>query len=148
MPGCGPLVPMCWLVALMYLLMCLLCIWTSWSIFSAQPMVSLTRFSSAFIPGHAADAQSSSLFSFLPQNTGFRGTWVAQSGKHQTLAQVMISQFVGLSPMSGSVLTAQSLEAALTFSLSLSLSLPLPCLHSFCLSKIINDKKIKPNYML
>ena len=32
--------------------------------------------------------------------------------KHPTLAQVMISSFVGLSPMSGCVLTAQSLETA------------------------------------
>ena len=41
------------------------------------------------------------------------GAWVAQSVKHLTLAQVMISQFVGSSPVSGSVLTAQSLEPAL-----------------------------------
>ena len=38
------------------------------------------------------------------------GAWVAQSVKHQTSAQVMISQFVSSSPTSGSVLTAQSLE--------------------------------------
>ena len=38
-----------------------------------------------------------------------RGTWVTQSVKHLTLAQVMISWFVGSSPTSGSVLTAQSL---------------------------------------
>ena len=38
------------------------------------------------------------------------GTWVAQSVKHPTSAQVMISWFVGLSPALGSVLTAQSLE--------------------------------------
>ena len=42
----------------------------------------------------------------------FRGTWVAQSVKCVTLAQVMISKFVSLSPASGSVLTAQSLETA------------------------------------
>ena len=41
-----------------------------------------------------------------------RGTWVAQSVKHQTSAQVMISQFMGSSPALGSVLTAQSLEPA------------------------------------
>ena len=40
------------------------------------------------------------------------GTWVAQSVKHLTSAQVMISQFVGSSPASDSVLTAQSLERA------------------------------------
>ena len=39
-----------------------------------------------------------------------RGAWVAQSVKRLTLVQVMISRFVSLSPMSGSVLTAQSLE--------------------------------------
>ena len=38
------------------------------------------------------------------------GAWMAQSVKHLTSAQVMISRFVGSSPTSGSVLTAQSLE--------------------------------------
>ena len=37
---------------------------------------------------------------------------MAQSVKHLTSAQVMISRLVGSSPMSGSVLTAQSLEPA------------------------------------
>ena len=40
------------------------------------------------------------------------GAWVAQSLKRPTSAQVMISQSVSLSPTSGSVLTAQSLEPA------------------------------------
>ena len=40
------------------------------------------------------------------------GTWVAQSVERLTLAQVMISRFVSLSPALGSVLTAQSLEPA------------------------------------
>ena len=40
----------------------------------------------------------------------FRGAWVAQSVKRLTSAQVMISWSVSLSPASGSVLTAQSLE--------------------------------------
>ena len=40
----------------------------------------------------------------------FRGTYVAQSVKRPTSAQVTISQFVSLSPASGSVLTVQSLE--------------------------------------
>ena len=54
----------------------------------------------------------------------FRGTWVTQSVGQPTLAQVMISQFVGSSPTSGSVLTAGSLEPALD-----SAPLPLmPCL--------------------
>ena len=37
---------------------------------------------------------------------------MTQLVKHLTSAQVMISQFVNLSPVSGSVLTAQSLEPA------------------------------------
>ena len=68
------------------------------------------------------------------------GTWVAQSAERLTLAQVMILWFVSLSPTSGSVLTAQSLELAsdsvspplsvapllmLCLSVSLSLSLSL-----------------------
>ena len=36
--------------------------------------------------------------------------WVAQSVERPTSAQVMISQSMGSSPASGSVLTAQSLE--------------------------------------
>ena len=39
-----------------------------------------------------------------------RGAWVAQWVGHPTLAQVMISRSVSSSPVSGSVLTAQSLE--------------------------------------
>ena len=42
-----------------------------------------------------------------------RAAWVAQSVEHLTSAQVMTSQFVGLNPAMGSVLTAQSLEPAL-----------------------------------
>ena len=44
--------------------------------------------------------------------TQLRGAWMAQSVKRPTPAQVMISQCVSSSPTSGSVLTAQSLEAA------------------------------------
>ena len=39
------------------------------------------------------------------------GAWVAQSVEHPTSAQVVISRSVSLSPASGSVLTAQSLES-------------------------------------
>ena len=46
------------------------------------------------------------------KNQWWRGTWVVQGVKCPTLAQVMISLFVSLSPASGSVLTAQSLERA------------------------------------
>ena len=52
-----------------------------------------------------------------------RGTWVAQSVKHPTLAKVMISQFMSSSLMSGSVMTAQGLEPA-SASVSPSLSVP------------------------
>ena len=50
------------------------------------------------------------------------GCWVAQPVKCLTSAQVMISQFMGSSPVLGSVLTAQNLEPA-SDSLSPSLSL-------------------------
>ena len=63
------------------------------------------------------------------------GTWVAQLAERQTLAQVMISQFVSSSPVSGSVLTAQRLEPA-SDSVSPRLSLPLPHFHSVFLSII------------
>ena len=56
--------------------------------------------------------------------------WVAQSVKRLTSAQVMISQFVGLSPLSSSVLTAQSQEPA---SDSVSPSLSAPPLLVLCL---------------
>ena len=62
---------------------------------------------------------------------------MAQSVKHPTLAQVMISQLVSLILASGSVLTAQSLEPA-SDSVSPSLSAPpllMLCL-SLCLSKM------------
>ena len=49
--------------------------------------------------------------------------WVAQSVECPTSAQVMISRSVSLSPASGSVLMAQSLEPALD-SVSPSLSAP------------------------
>ena len=64
----------------------------------------------------------------LLYKSGFSGgAWVAQSVRRPTSAQVMISQgSVGLSPASGSVLAAQSLEPALD-SVSPSLSLPFPC---------------------
>ena len=48
---------------------------------------------------------------------------MAQRVKRPTLAQVMISRFVGSSPTSGSVLTGQSLEPAWD-SVSPSLSAP------------------------
>ena len=70
------------------------------------------------------------------------GTWVAQSVEHLTSTQVMISQSVGSSPTSGSVLTAQSLEPADPVSPSLSASSPSHFV-SLCLSKINKCKKKK-----
>ena len=52
-----------------------------------------------------------------------RGAWEAQLVGRPTSAQVMISRLVGSSPMSGSVLTARSLEPVLD-SVSPSLSAP------------------------
>ena len=60
-----------------------------------------------------------------------RDAWVAQLVKQPTLAQVMISRSVSLSPASGSVLTAQSLEPALE---SVSPSLSAPPLLMLCFS--------------
>ena len=64
-----------------------------------------------------------------------RGAWVAQSVEHLTSAQVMISWSASLSPASGSVLTAQSLEPASDYvSPSLPASPPLVLCLSLCLS--------------
>ena len=61
---------------------------------------------------------------------------MAQSVKRLASAQVMISQLVGSTPMSGSVLTAQSLEPALdSVSLSLSLSLCPSPTHALSMSQ-------------
>ena len=54
-------------------------------------------------------------YDFVLNVYGNWGTWVAQSVKHPTSPQVMISRFCGFmssNPKSGSVLTAQSLEPA------------------------------------
>ena len=59
------------------------------------------------------------------------------SMKHLTLAQDMISQLVSLSPVSGSVLTAQSLEPA---SDSVSPSLSAPPSLVLCLSLSLKNK--------
>ena len=65
----------------------------------------------------------------------FWGARVAQSVERPTSAQVMISQFVGPSPTSGHVLTAQSLESA-SNSVSPPLSAPPPLALPLSLSKI------------
>ena len=67
-------------------------------------------------------------------NVYLRGAWVAQLVKRRTSAQVTISRFVGSSPATGSVLTAQSLELLRILCLPLSLFLPHSC--SVSLSKI------------
>ena len=68
---------------------------------------------------------------------------MAQSVKRPTLAEVMISQFVGSIPTSGSVLTAQNLEPALD-----SVSPPLPALPMLmlCLSLSLNNKRFLKNF--
>ena len=73
-----------------------------------------------------------------------QGIRVAQLVKRPTSAQVMILWFVGSSPISGSILTAQSLEPA-EDSVCFSLSLPLP-VHalSFSVSKI--NKALKKTF--
>ena len=65
------------------------------------------------------------------RNARVGGTWVARSVKQPTSAQVVVSPFVSSSPVSGSVLTAQSLEPA---SDSVSPSLSAPPLLMLCLS--------------
>ena len=70
-------------------------------------------------------------FMFGIKRVANRGSWVAQSVKGPTSAQVMISQLVNSSPVSGSVLTAQNIEPA---SDSVSLFLSAPPLLMLCLS--------------
>ena len=77
-----------------------------------------------------------------------RGTWVPQLVKRLTSAQIMISRIMGWSPMSGSILTAQSLDGG-CFRLCVSLSLcPSPTRVCTCtLSKInkhFKKRKLKP----
>ena len=70
---------------------------------------------------------------------------MAQSVKRPTSVQVMISRSVSSSPVSGSVLTAQSLEPALD-SVSPSLSAPPMLVQCLSLSKI--NKHSKKNEIL
>ena len=70
----------------------------------------------------------------LLAHSGERGARVAQSVERLTSAQVMISRSVSLSPASGSVLTAQSLEPA-SDSVSPSLSAPPPFMLCLSLSQ-------------
>ena len=67
---------------------------------------------------------------------------MAHSVKRPTSAQVMISRFVSSGPMSGSVLTTQSLEPA-SDSVSLSRSAPTPLLLFLSLSLSRINKTLK-----
>ena len=67
------------------------------------------------------------------------GAWVAQMVKCPTWAQVMISRFVSCSPASGSGLTAQRLEPALS-SVCVSLSAPSLCSLFLSLSLSLSQK--------
>ena len=69
----------------------------------------------------------------MENKMGGASGWLSWLSVLRPSAQVMISRLWVLSPASGSVLTAQSLEPTLD-SLSLSLSLPLPCSCSLSLS--------------
>ena len=71
---------------------------------------------------------------------------MAQSVKGPTSAQVMILWFVGLSPTSGSVLTAQSLELA-SDSVFPSLSAPPLLMLCVSLSNIINIFKKRLHHL-
>ena len=74
------------------------------------------------------DKKTSALFQVCHLNNRHsRDARVAHSVKCPTSAQVMISQFVGSSPVSASVRTAQSLEPASDACLLLSLPLPDLC---------------------
>ena len=66
-----------------------------------------------------------------------KGACVAQLVRRLTSAQVMILQFMSLSPASGSVLTAQSLEPALD---SVFPPLSAPPLLTLCVSQSLNNK--------
>ena len=68
-----------------------------------------------------------------------RGAWVAQSVKRPTSAQIMISWSMGSSPVSGFVLTVQSLELV-SDSVSPSLFDPPPFMLCLSLSQKINKR--------
>ena len=85
---------------------------TSGSLLSAQSLLRTLCLSLCPSPVHS-HSLSCSLSKINIKKKKDWGTWVAQSVKHLTSAQVMISRFVSSSPTSGSALTAQSLEPAL-----------------------------------
>ena len=71
-----------------------------------------------------------------------RDIWVAQSVTCLTLAQVMISQFMGSSPMLGSVLTAQEPGTCFGFCVCVSLSAPPPLVLSLSLPLSLSLSKM------
>ena len=76
------------------------------------------------------------LFMYLFKTHLLRGTWVAQSIKRPTSAQVMISWFVGSSLVSGSVLTEPGACSRFYVSLSLCSS----SAHTLSLSLSVKNK--------
>ena len=72
---------------------------------------------------------------------------MAQPVKCLTSTQVMISRFMGSSPVSGSMLTAQSLELLWIDSMSPSLSAPSAPVLSLSLSLSLSLKKKKKIYL-
>ena len=73
-----------------------------------------------------------------PKNRKYRGAYVIQEVECPTLAQVMISWFGSLSPMSGSARTVRS-SVGIFLSLPLCLSLSLPSSLSFSSPLKINE---------
>ena len=69
------------------------------------------------------------------------GAWVAQSVERPTSAQVLISCFMASGPMSGTVLTAQTLVPVWILCLPLSLSALLSP-RALSLSLFLKNKKI------
>ena len=80
---------------------------------------------------HTTTQQASEDIKTQPKS---QSTWVAQSVEHLTSAQVMIWQFVGSSPTSGSGLMARSLDPV-SDSVSPSLSAPPPFMLCLSLSQ-------------
>ena len=78
-------------------------------------------------------------YSWRLKGCRFWGTWLAQLVKHLTSVQVTISQFMGSSPASGSVLTAGAWS--LLWILHLPLSLPFSC-FALSLSLSLSFSKI------
>ena len=88
---------------------------------------------------HTTTQQASEDIKTQPKS---QSTWVAQSVEHLTSAQVMIWQFVGSSPTSGSVLTASLEPASDCVSSSVSAPPPLMLCLSLSLSLSLKNKHV------